>query len=85
MAIFTEDQLLLFNDALKRMFRSQGIQERALPDNVIDAFLDSFTSDYNSLNPLTLGRYTFWIDSSGQFRFKFGLPSTESDGLVLGR
>jgi hypothetical protein len=41
-------------------------------------------SAYNADNPLYLGTYRFWVDGSGNVRFKNGIPSSATDGNELG-
>ena len=45
--------------------------------------LDIDQSGWN-FNPLILGGYHLWIDSSGRLRIKSGAPASDTDGVVVG-
>lgn len=37
-----------------------------------------------NFNPLILGVYYFWVDSSGRLRIKNGAPASDTDGTIVG-
>lgn len=39
---------------------------------------------YNTVNPLRLGSYHLWVDTSGRLRIKNGAPTSDTDGTVVG-
>lgn len=39
---------------------------------------------YNAANLLTLGTYRIWPDSSGRLRIKNGVPTSDTDGTIIG-
>jgi hypothetical protein len=41
------------------------------------------SSTYNSY-PLRLGGYYLWIDASGRLRIKNGVPTSDTDGTIVG-
>jgi hypothetical protein len=41
-------------------------------------------SAWNGGNLLQLGSYRFWIDASGRLRIKNGVPTSDTDGAVVG-
>jgi hypothetical protein len=45
--------------------------------------LEAGQSGYN-FEPLKLGNYVLWVDSTGDLRIKNGTPTSETDGTVVG-
>jgi hypothetical protein len=45
--------------------------------------LETGQSDWN-YEPLKLGNYVLWVDSTGDLRIKNGTPTSETDGTIVG-
>jgi len=56
---------------------ASSIQSLIVPKNVV---CGTASSDY----PLTLGAYRLWVDGSGLLRIKNGVPSSSTDGTIVG-
>lgn len=41
-------------------------------------------SAWNGGNLLQLGSYRFWVDASGRLRIKNGVPTSDTDGTIVG-
>ena len=39
---------------------------------------------WDDANKITLGQYRIWVDSAGKLRIKFGEPTSDTDGTIVG-
>lgn len=72
--------------AFRSIRASDGLVRASLTTNgkfTVAQQLKSEQSSY-SFEPLALGSYVLWIDSSGRLRIKSGTPASETDGTVVG-
>lgn len=44
----------------------------------------AFTSSFSGSEPLKLGGYYIWVDSSARLRIKSGAPTSDTDGTIVG-
>jgi hypothetical protein len=72
--------------AFKGVRDSDGLVRSSLSTDGIMTVAQQFNSEQFSwvYTPLVLGTYRFWVDSSGRLRIKNGIPTSETDGTVVG-
>ena len=65
---------------------SDDLVRSSLTTSGILQVAQSLRSEQSSWNfqPLKLGNYALWVDSSGRLRIKNGTPTSETDGTIVG-
>jgi len=52
--------------------------------DTLSAYFSGYNDNSAGQTPLRMGSYYFWVDTSGRLRIKFGQPSSDTDGTVVG-
>jgi hypothetical protein len=76
-----EDRVLIFRIS-KRFDPPALITQRSGADAQYGGFISGVGTTYGA--PLQLGAYHLWVDSSGRLRIKNGVPTSDTDGTVVG-
>lgn len=69
----------LINDYRIRELVRKNVIRIVNLDDLVD-----YVSQWNQEPKLRLGGYTYWVDALGQLRQKFGEPTHDLDGVVIG-
>lgn len=76
-----EDQIFVFRVS-KRFAQPALVLPRSGADAQYGGFIGGIGVTYGA--PIQLGTYQLWVDSSGRLRIKNGVPTSDTDGTVVG-